>query len=113
MLAPATPPPITTARAWSIGPRSGAVGGVANPRAEPRIVDRAEAAIEMLVGVRDVIEVERRDALLDDAPHGLAEVGHDAHQCLPREVHRADLAEVPFEQATLRVLGHAVVDREV
>jgi hypothetical protein len=35
---------------------------------------------EVLGGVGDEIEVELRDPLLDDAPHGLPEVGHEAHE---------------------------------
>ena len=35
--------------------------------------------------VRDEVDVERADALLEDAPHRLAEVGHDPHQGQPGE----------------------------
>jgi hypothetical protein len=35
---------------------------------------------EVLGGIGDEIEVELRDPLLDDAPHGLPEVGHEAHE---------------------------------
>ena len=35
--------------------------------------------------VGDEIDIERADALLEDAPHRLAEVGHDAHQRQPRQ----------------------------
>ena len=40
----------------------------------------------MLVRVADEVEVELRDRLLDDAPHRLAEVGHEAHQPQRAEV---------------------------
>ena len=35
---------------------------------------------EVLGGIGDEVEVELRDPLLDDAPHGLPEVGHEAHE---------------------------------
>jgi hypothetical protein len=41
---------------------------------------RAQHPVEMLGGPGDVVDVEVGDALLDDAPHGLAEVGHEAHE---------------------------------
>ena len=41
---------------------------------------RTQHPVEMLGGPGDVVDVEVGDALLDDAPHGLAEVGHEAHE---------------------------------
>jgi hypothetical protein len=41
---------------------------------------RSQHPVEMLGGPGDVVDVEVGDALLDDAPHGLAEVGHEAHE---------------------------------
>jgi hypothetical protein len=41
---------------------------------------RAPEPPEVLGGVGDEVEVELRDPLLDDAPHGLPEVGHEAHE---------------------------------
>jgi hypothetical protein len=41
---------------------------------------RAEHPVEVLGGPAHVVDVEVGDALLDDAPHGLAEVGHEAHE---------------------------------
>ena len=41
---------------------------------------RSEHPVEMLGGPADIVDVEVGDALLDDAPHGLAEVGHEAHE---------------------------------
>ena len=40
---------------------------------------RSAQPLEVLAGIRDEIEVELGDTLLDDAPHGLAEVRHEAH----------------------------------
>ena len=51
-----------------------------------------------LVGVGDEVDVERADALLEDAPHRLAEVGDDPHQGQPREPRGAHLAVVGLQQ---------------
>src|SRR5690242_19740518 len=48
--------------------------------AEAPVGGRPLEAVEVLVGVRAEVEVELRDPLLDDAPHRLAEVGHEPHQ---------------------------------
>jgi len=45
-----------------------------------RLRRRAAEPIEVLGGVGDEVEVELGDPLLDDAPHRLAEVGHEAHE---------------------------------
>jgi len=45
-----------------------------------RLRRRAAEPIEVLGGVGDEVEVELGDPLLDDAPHGLPEVGHEAHE---------------------------------
>ena len=39
-----------------------------------------EQTVEVLAGVRDEVDIERADPLLEDAPHRLAEVGDDPHQ---------------------------------
>jgi hypothetical protein len=41
---------------------------------------RAPEPLEVLGGVGDEVEVELGDPLLDDAPHRLPEVGHEAHE---------------------------------
>jgi hypothetical protein len=41
---------------------------------------RAPEPPEVLGGVGDEVDVELGDSLLDDAPHGLPEVGHEAHE---------------------------------
>jgi hypothetical protein len=41
---------------------------------------RASQPPEVLGGVGDEVDVELRDPLLDDAPQGLPEVGHEAHE---------------------------------
>ena len=45
-----------------------------------RLRRRAAEPIEVLGGVGDEVEVELGDPLLDDAPHRLPEVGHEAHE---------------------------------
>ncbi len=45
-----------------------------------RLARRPAKPPEVLGRVRDEVEVELRDPLLDDAPHGLAEVGHETHE---------------------------------
>ena len=54
--------------------------GRAQPPAEPVVGRGRQASREVPVRVVHVVEVERRDRLLHDAPHRLAEVRHDAHQ---------------------------------
>ncbi len=41
---------------------------------------RAPEPVEVPGGVGDEVEVELRDPLLDDAPHRLPEIGHEAHE---------------------------------
>src|SRR6188472_2615270 len=43
----------------------------------------AQQPVEVPGGVRDEVDVERADALLEDAPHRLAEIGDHAHQRQP------------------------------
>src|SRR5438876_12272686 len=69
----------------------------------------APEALEMLLRVGDEVEVERREALLHDAPHRLAEIGHEAHQDEPVGV----AATVGVEEGTLAALVELVVDGEV
>jgi hypothetical protein len=52
------------------------------------------------LGVLGEVEVELRDDLLDDAPHRLAEVGHEAHQ----DERVAVVAAVRGEERPLAVL---------
>ena len=54
--------------------------GLAQGPLEGRRARVREQAIEVFAGVRHEVDVERADALLEYAPHRLAEVGHDAHQ---------------------------------
>jgi hypothetical protein len=49
-------------------------------RAEGRLLGRPPEALEVLGGIGDEVEVELRDALLHDSPHGLAEVRHEPHE---------------------------------
>ena len=68
----------------------------------------------MLAGVGDEIDIEGADALLEDAPHRLAEIGHDPHQRQPREAIAARRAAVVGrQQVRVLVAGQLVVDAEV
>src|SRR5205809_6570578 len=81
MAAPQTPPPMTTARAvGGTATRSRATGDLVERPFEGRLGGVFEQPSEVLVGIGDEVHVERADALLEDAPHRLAEVGHDAHE---------------------------------
>jgi hypothetical protein len=73
--------------AWALLGAAGAilaVGGLvlaAHQRfAKRRLRSRASKPGEVLGGIGDEVEVELRDPLLDDSPHGLTEVGHEAHE---------------------------------
>jgi hypothetical protein len=48
--------------------------------AKVRLGRRPPQPGEVLGGIGDEVEVELRDPLLDDSPHGLPEVGHEAHE---------------------------------
>jgi hypothetical protein len=48
--------------------------------AKARVRRRPSQAPEVLGGVGDEVEVQLRDPLLDDAPHGLPKVGHETHE---------------------------------
>src|SRR5438552_1304971 len=68
----------------------------------------------MLARVRDEVDVERADPLLEDAPHRLAEVRDDPHEGHPREaVGRRGRAVVALEQDRALLGGEAVVRAEV
>src|SRR5256884_9756973 len=66
-------------------------------------------ALEVLVRVGAEVEVELGDPLLDDAPHRLAEVRHEAHQ----HERVAVAAPVGGEELALAVVVELVVDGEV
>src|SRR5712691_232524 len=96
MLVPATPPPITTARNSSTsGPRHLDRGlGSAQPVLEPVVARGRETPGEVTPSVVHVVEVQRRQRLLEHAPHRLAEVRHDPHQRQPRSMYVVDLPEI-------------------
>ena len=50
---------------------------------------------------------------MNDAPHGLATVGHDSHQLKPSNEGWRDIPEIQAEQFSLGFFGEAVVDREI
>ena len=81
----------------------------AERRLETGLGGRAPQPLEVLIGVGHEVEVELRDRLLDDSPHRLPEVGHEAHE---RQRPRVGGA-VGLEQRALAVLVERVVDREV
>ena len=58
-------------------------------RSKAGVVDAREQPLEVLARVRDEVDVERADPLLEDAPHRLAEVGHRPHQRQAGEAVRA------------------------
>ena len=79
-----------------------------------RIGQPGRHARQVLLRVPGEVEVERRDAGLHDAPHALAEVGHDPHQLQAREpLRRHRLLPVGGEQRAVLVVAEAVVDGEV
>ena len=67
----------------------------------------------MLVGVAREVEVERRNALLDESPGRLTRIGDELHQLESRQSPLVVLAEVRAQERPLVVLGESVVDREV
>ena len=67
----------------------------------------------MLARVGDEVEVELGDRRLHDAPHRLAEVGHEAHELERLAVCRPGLAEVGAEQRLALRRVELVVDGEV
>src|SRR4051812_38394421 len=104
MLVPATPPPTMTTRARSSATSSGTSRGL-EPIVEAGVRHRGREPIEVLPGVLDVVDVERREALLDDAPHRLPEVRHDPHQLQTGAMPVGRLPEVQGEQPLLRIVG--------
>src|SRR3954447_23230630 len=101
MLVPPTPPPITTACASSLTGRQPRTTGIDRSRLE-RLDPAGIAGVgrtlaqpaEEPVRVGDVVGVGRAQPLLDDAPHRLAEVGHDPQQPDAGEVALAHAAEI-------------------
>src|SRR5216684_4197489 len=81
---------------------------------EARVRDRARQPLEVLARVAREVEVELGDRSLHDAPGGLAGVGEHAHQLQLRTAPVVgSLAVVGREQALVRGLVEAVVDRQV
>src|SRR3990170_2315898 len=78
MLQPPTPPPMMTTRAW-VG-NSDAMRGLLEPLVPLWVADPLARALEVPIGVIAEVEVELRDAALQETPHRLAHVGGDAHQ---------------------------------
>src|SRR5947209_17986899 len=78
-------------------------------RAKARVGGRPLEALEVLVRIGAEVEVELGDPLLDDAPHRLAEVRHEAH---PHE-RVAVAAPVSGEELALADVVELVVDGEV
>src|SRR3954453_16504064 len=72
-----------------------------------------EEPLEVGGRVRDEIDVEAAHALLEDAPHRLAEVRYDAHQCQTRQALTSDGAVVRREKRLVLFGRQAVVDAEV
>ena len=69
--------------------------------------------LEVLVRVGAEVEVELGDPLLDDAPHRLAEVGHESHQGQRRRFLDGSLAEVAAQKLVVLLFGELVVDGEI
>src|SRR5687768_11096654 len=80
---------------------------------EGRLGSRPLEPLEMLARVGLEVEVELRYPLLDDSPHRLAEVGHEAHEDERRDLRGSRLAEVFLQQRAVLVLAELVVDGEV
>ena len=96
----------TDAAADDDGPRASSHPSASRKRWS---VGRPLQAVEVRRRVPREVEVELRDALLDDAPHRLAEVGHEAHQRQRSGI----AAAVTVEQRSLAVRIQLVVDGEV
>ena len=84
-------------------------------RSKPASAALREEPVEVLVGVRDEVDVEGADPLLEDAPHRLAEVGHDPHQEISagQAAPGAHVAVVGRQQDRVLVRRQLVVDAEV
>src|SRR6476469_4405784 len=73
----------------------------------------AQQTVEVPRGIGDEVDIERAHALLEDAPHRLAEIGDHAHQRQPGEAGGHDRAVVGRQQDLVLVGGQLVVDAEV
>src|SRR5215218_8458062 len=108
---PPTPPPTMTQRAL---PRNSWATRVLEPDGEAWVREPRPHALEVLLRVAREVEVDLGDRGLHDAPHRLAEVGHDPHQPDGREAPaRAGLAPVALEQPLVPGLVEAGGDRQV
>src|SRR3990170_443639 len=96
MLHPPTPPPMMTTRAW-VG-NSDAMRGLLEPLVPLWVADPLARALEVPIGVIAEVEVELRDAALQETPHRLAHVGGDAHQAQSGQPPGGRLAEVALQQ---------------
>src|SRR3990172_185471 len=113
MLQPPTPPPMMTTRAW-VG-NSDAMRGLLEPLvplslAHPLPLARA---LEVPIGVIAEVEVELRDAALQEPPHRLAHVGGDAHQAQSGQPPGGRLAEISLQQQDVLRLVEIVMAGEV
>src|SRR5579883_412830 len=86
---------------------------VAQPLLKGGCGDVVQEAIEMVVGVVVVVEIEFGDAELQEAPEGLAQVGAEAHQVQVSLISRPHLAEIGAQQLPALLLAERLVDGEV
>src|SRR3990172_3311368 len=111
MLHPPTPPPMMTTCAC-VG-SSGILPGLLEPVPPAGIVEGAGHAAEVQPCIAREVEIESRDARLDDAPHRLAEVGHHLHQFQAREAASCNLSEIALQEDAVFSVGELMVDGEV
>src|SRR6185503_13639692 len=105
---------MTTTRAWSVTrPMMSAARCLGEGSLEGWPAGDGEEPVEVLRGIRDEVAGERRDALLEHAPHRLAEVRDDPHERDPGKLRRADRARVGREERLVLIGLELVVDREV
>src|SRR3990172_820047 len=111
MLQPPTPPPMMTTRAW-VG-KSDAMGGLLEPLAPLRVADPLRRPAEVRLGIPDEIEIQPRDAALQQSPHRLARVRGDAHQPQPGQAPGRGITEVGLEQKAVLRLVEVMIAREI
>src|SRR4029079_8599480 len=107
-VAPKMTTPSATDRAREPGSGVDAVTPSGNRDLAKRILEAlgggiSQQSVEAGGGVGHEVDVECAHALLEDAPHRLAEVGHDPHERQPGEAVASDRAVVRGEQRLVLV----------
>src|SRR5579871_802336 len=113
MLEPAIPLPIMTTLACSCMNEPPLFANLAQPLYERRFLDVLQEAIQVMMGVCLIVEIQFGDAELQEAPERLAQVGGQAHEVQVREMRCGRLTEIVGQEQLASFGVERLVDGEI